>query len=117
MALFEKVLCPVDFDDNSVKAVRLARRIALREEGKVYLLHVVVPTDPLVISAPLVERRNEANARAMLNRLVEQELAGVAAAHPQYTERVKRERAWGRTHVVRCFCSGFRGRRATILAD
>jgi len=78
VALFEKVLCPVDFDDNSLKAVRLARRIAQRDEGKVLLLHVVVPTDPLVISAPLVGRRNEADAQALLKRLVDQELVGVA---------------------------------------
>jgi len=77
VALFQKVLCPVDFDGNSLKAVRLAKRVAQREEGTVYLLHVVVPTDPLVVSAPLIERRNEADSRTLLKQIVETELAGV----------------------------------------
>lgn len=77
MALFQKILCPVDFDDSSLKAVRLARRIALREEGTVYLLHVVVPTDPLVISAPLIEQRNESDSRTLLRKLGDTELSGV----------------------------------------
>ena len=77
MALFQKILCPVDFDANSLKAVRLARRIAQREEGTVYLLHVVTPTDPLVISAPLIEQRNETDSRALLKKIVDTELGGI----------------------------------------
>ena len=77
MELFEKVLCPVDFDDSALKGVRLARRIALREEGTVYLLHVVVPTDPLVVSAPMVDQHNEAEARSRLAQVADRELSGV----------------------------------------
>lgn len=77
MALFQKIVCPVDFDGSSVKAVRLARRIAQRDEGTVYLLHVVVPTDPLVVSAPLIERRNETDSRALLRQIVDEELGGI----------------------------------------
>lgn len=77
MALFQRILCPVDFEVNSLKAVRLARRVAQREEAVVYLLHVVTPTDPLVVSAPLIERRNETDSRTLLKQIVEQELAGI----------------------------------------
>jgi universal stress protein A len=77
VALFQKILCPVDFDDSSLKAVRLARRLAQREEGMVYLLHIVEPTDPLVVSAPLIERRNETDSRVLLKQIVAAELVGV----------------------------------------
>ena len=77
MALFQKILCPVDFDDSALKAVRFARRLAQREEGMVYLLHVVVPTDPLVVSAPLIARRNETDSRTLLKQIVEAELTGI----------------------------------------
>ncbi len=75
--MFQRILCPVDFDGSSLKAVRLARRIAQRDEGTVYLLHSVVPTDPLVVSAPLIESRNESESRVLLKELAETELGGV----------------------------------------
>lgn len=44
--LFEKILCPVDFDDNSMAAVDYARDLAARGGGKIFLVHVVVPIPP-----------------------------------------------------------------------
>ena len=76
--MFQRILCPTDFDGNSLEALRLARRLALRDEGKVLLIHVVLPTDPLIISAPLVGRRSEAEARSDLKQLAEKELTPVA---------------------------------------
>ncbi len=75
--MFQRILCPVDFDDNSTEALRLARRLALRDEGKLYVLHVVPPTDPLVVSAPLVAQQRESDARTGLKRTSENELKGV----------------------------------------
>ncbi|HVN89256.1 MAG TPA: universal stress protein [Candidatus Binataceae bacterium] len=75
--MFQRILCPVDFDDNSIEALRLARRLALRDEGKLYLLHVVPPTDPLVVSAPRVAQQRESDARTGLKRTSENELKGV----------------------------------------
>jgi nucleotide-binding universal stress UspA family protein len=77
MTMFQRILCPTDFDGNSIEALRLARRLALRDEGKVFLVHVVLPTDPFVISAPLVARRSQTEALAELKRLGADELAGV----------------------------------------
>lgn len=45
-ALFERILCPVDFDDNSTGALDYARDLAARVGGKLYLVHVVVPITP-----------------------------------------------------------------------
>lgn len=55
----------------------MAKRIAQREENDLCLVHVVPPADPLVISAPLLSRRKEEEARAELSRVAKQELAGV----------------------------------------
>jgi nucleotide-binding universal stress UspA family protein len=77
MELFKRILCAVDFDGNSLEALRMAKRIALREEADLCLLHVVPPTDPLTISAPLIARRHEEEGRAELARLAATELAEV----------------------------------------
>lgn len=49
MALFNKILCPVDFDRVSVPALETVQKIALQNEATVYLLYVVpgssLPTD------------------------------------------------------------------------
>src|SRR5579863_2158894 len=45
-ALFEKILCPVDFDDNSRAAVDYARDLAVRSGGKLFLVHIIVPIPP-----------------------------------------------------------------------
>ena len=44
-ALFQKILCPVDFDDNSIAALDSARDLATAG-AKLYLVHVVVPIPP-----------------------------------------------------------------------
>jgi len=75
--MFQRILCPVDFDGNSMEALQLARRLALRDEGKLYVLHVVPPTDPLVVSAPRLAQHREAEARTGLKRTSEEELKGV----------------------------------------
>ncbi len=38
---FKTILCPVDFDDNSLAALALATRVAAEHESTLYLLHVV----------------------------------------------------------------------------
>jgi len=75
--MFERILCPIDFDGNSLEALRLARRLALRDEGKLYLLHVVPPTDPLVVSAPRLAQHNEQESRVKLKTVAAAELVGV----------------------------------------
>lgn len=44
--LFEKILCPVYFDETSPAAIEYARHFAQQSNGVIYLLHVV-PTDEL----------------------------------------------------------------------
>ena len=75
--MFKRILCPIDFDDHSLNALRMAVGLAQREQAKVYLLHVVPPTDPIVISSPFAAHRAENYARAELQKIAENELTGV----------------------------------------
>jgi nucleotide-binding universal stress UspA family protein len=77
MAMFNRILCPIDFDGNSTDALRMARRIAEEQEALLYVLHVVQPGDPTVVSAPLISQRVERDARAELEKIEKKELAGV----------------------------------------
>ena len=42
---YRKILCPVDFDENSMAALEAAAEIAHSNDGTVFVLHVV----PMVI--------------------------------------------------------------------
>jgi universal stress protein A len=77
MSIFNRILCPIDFDGNSLDALRLARRIAEQDKATLYLLHVIPPQDPLVMSAPAIAEHDEKYARAELQRVSNAELTGV----------------------------------------
>src|SRR5579862_7981764 len=38
---YQRILCPIDFDDNSIAALGTAADLARRSDGTVYVLHVV----------------------------------------------------------------------------
>lgn len=77
MPIFQRILCPVDFDSNSVAALRLAKELAQRDNAKLYLFHSIPPTDPLVVSAPMLAKRTEEEARRELGKIETGELGGV----------------------------------------
>lgn len=77
MATFKKILCPIDFDDNSYGALDLAVDLAQQNQAKVYLLHVVTPVDPLVVSAPLALERLKERAIADLARIEGERLKNI----------------------------------------
>ena len=77
MSIFNRILCPIDFDGNSLDALRLARRIAERDKATLYVLHVVPPQDPLVMSAQAITQRDEEYARRELQKVSNVELTGV----------------------------------------
>jgi len=41
MAIFKRILCPMDFDANSNAALALAREIAVQNRATIYLVHIV----------------------------------------------------------------------------
>ena len=40
LKLFHRILCPIDFDENSLMALSLAGRLASQNEAELYLLHI-----------------------------------------------------------------------------
>ena len=75
--MFKRILCPVDFDAGSLDALRVARYLPSQEQATLYLLHVIPPTDPMVISAPIIAERSEEQAQAKLQEIAKNELTGV----------------------------------------
>ncbi len=73
---FRTILSPVDFDENSLTALEVAKQMALDHDGTVHLLHVVAsvlsPED-----ADDAYRSQEENVRARLAQIAEQRLAGI----------------------------------------
>ncbi|HYB90526.1 MAG TPA: universal stress protein [Candidatus Binataceae bacterium] len=41
MAIFKRILCPMDFDANSNAALALAQRIAVQNHASIHLVHIV----------------------------------------------------------------------------
>jgi len=76
---YKRILCPVDFDDNSAHAVEEAGALARSGDGKLCLLHVVqinpLATEGFVL-ADLYESQ-EKYAREQLDQIIRERLAGV----------------------------------------
>lgn len=77
MTALRRIVCAVDFDTNSMAALGIARRLAEQNQAKLSVIHVVPPTDPLMISAPLVAQRRYDDAREHLAEIGRTESAGV----------------------------------------
>lgn len=76
MRRFRRILCPVDFDANSLLALRLAAELARERQTMLHLLHVtaVVPNPEIFVPVGKLE----AEARTKLERLAAREVAGTA---------------------------------------
>jgi len=76
MPQFKKILCPVDFDQNSLLALRVATELAEERKAILYLLHVVaIPPGPEVA---ISFGKIEAGVRTRLERLARQRVNGKA---------------------------------------
>lgn len=51
MIEIRRILCPVDFSDNSMVAVNWARDLASRFEAELHFLHVLISLEPLIPEA------------------------------------------------------------------
>jgi len=72
---FKKIFCPVDFDANSLVALRLASELAERN-ATLRLVHVVAMPPGPEVALPF--GRMEATARTKLERLARQSIGGKA---------------------------------------
>jgi len=79
MSLYQRILCPIDFDDNSIAALATAADLARRFDGTVYVLHVV-PMIVQPIAMPVyvdIYKSQEETAWARLKDIARKELAGI----------------------------------------
>jgi universal stress protein A len=77
MPMFKRILCPVDFDSNSVEALRMAVDLARQHSAKILLFHAASPVSQLVVSAPFVAAREKEEARRNLEKLADENLKGI----------------------------------------
>lgn len=77
MHLYRTILCPVDFDDNSLAAVTSAAQLAAEMDATLHLLHVIpiIPTASEIVQS--LEFQSSLPAFQRLQRLADAELAGV----------------------------------------
>lgn len=73
MLQFNKILCPVDFDQNSLLALQLAAELARERKATLYVLHVVA-TPPGGPEVSMRFDRMEAAARTRLERLMREKI-------------------------------------------
>ncbi len=72
--LFKRILCPIDFDENSLKAMTLAGRLASQNDAELYLLHVC-PTVFVPLGGIVTERvLEEESARRRIAEIAGQNL-------------------------------------------
>ena len=74
MPQFRKILCPVDFDPNSLLALRLATELAQERTATLHLLHVVAMPPGPEVALPF--GKMETTARTKLERLARQKVDG-----------------------------------------
>jgi universal stress protein A len=81
---FKKILCPIDFDNNSIAALRYARDLAKQQDATLYVVHVFFvplaspgfPLEPYaVVSEEPSKLQLEKIAREHLDGIVRYELA------------------------------------------
>ncbi len=74
---YKKILCPIDFDDNSIHALEKAVEIARHFGAAIFLVHVV----PLIVEAlPIAYEHYEESqkaAMAKLNEIADQRLNSI----------------------------------------
>lgn len=71
--VFTKILCPVDFDENSLASLDLAGRLASQNDADLYLLHVC--------STVFIPLGGKATGRVAAEQSAKQRLEEVAAQH------------------------------------
>ena len=76
---YKRILCPVDFDDNSLHAVEEASALARGGIGRLFLLHVIqinpLATEGFVLAELYASQ--EKYAREKLDQIKQERLAGV----------------------------------------
>ena len=76
---YRKILCPIDFDENSLNALETATRFARQNDGVVVALHVVpliIPPTGIPVYVDMYKGQEEVS-RNKLDEIARKHLAGV----------------------------------------
>jgi Universal stress protein family len=97
MRIFRSIVCPVDFSEHSVQALRLAVGLAGRDQARLTVLTV---NEPLLVEAAAAARMRSCaftavgcgplNGRSALPRRRFRELLGRAVEHDEAVHRASR---------------------------
>ena len=75
--LFNRILCPIDFDENSLKALDIAGRLASQNDAELYLLHVCA-TVFVPLGGPVTDRvMAEQSAQRRMEEIAGQNLFNI----------------------------------------
>jgi universal stress protein A len=77
MPIFYRILCPIDFDDNSMSALRLGAQLAERDQATLYLMHVIRVVEEATVAAPAIFERDERVTQSELQNIAESQLRGI----------------------------------------
>jgi universal stress protein A len=77
MPIFHRIPCPIDFDDNSLAALRLGARFAERDQATLYLMHVIRIVEEATVAAPTIFERDERTIQAELQKIAESQLRSI----------------------------------------
>jgi nucleotide-binding universal stress UspA family protein len=81
VAVFSKILCPIDFERDSMDALELACRLAKQNSAKVFLLTVIGIPPAAALEVPPIplfpDAEFEAESRRRLEAVAQEKLAGV----------------------------------------
>ena len=77
MHLYQNILCPVDFDENSLAAVIHAAQLAAEMDATLHLLQVitVIPTASEMVQS--LAPQSDLSARPRLQKIADRELVGI----------------------------------------
>ena len=78
MPRFRNILCPIDFEKNSIAALEIACELAEERGATIHLLHVArVPSQDMDVPLPFdADPRWERAARARLEQVAREQLQG-----------------------------------------
>src|SRR5271167_879886 len=77
--VFKRILCPLDFDENSLKALDVAGRVAAQNDAEVYLLHVC-PTVFVPLGGAVTDQvMAEQSARRRMDGIAGQNLFSICS--------------------------------------
>jgi nucleotide-binding universal stress UspA family protein len=83
VTIFRRILVPHDFSDAATEALKVARRLATQHRGRLTVLHVVTPYQPVTmlpeVAGWISDREIVAGAKRSLDELVRRELRGRGA--------------------------------------